>query len=49
MKSRVREEIILQSLTLSFRSDSVELIELNRKRSLSYVEDSVIEDRTNLT
>ncbi len=45
---RVREKITLQSLALSFRSVLVELNELDRKRSLSYVEDSAIEDRTKM-
>ena len=45
---RVREKITLQSIALRFRSDLVDLIELNRKRSLSYTEDSVSEDRTKM-
>ena len=45
---RVREKITLQFMALSFRSDLVELIELNRKHSLSYVEDSANEDRTKM-
>ena len=43
---RVREKITLQSIALRFRSDLVDLIELNRKHSLSYTEDTVSEDRT---
>ncbi len=46
---RVREKTTLQSIALRFRSDLVDLIELNRKRSLSYTEDSVSEDRTKMT
>ncbi|KAA3599184.1 MAG: hypothetical protein D8M57_07940 [Candidatus Scalindua sp. AMX11] len=34
---RVLDKITLQSIALRFRSDLVDLIELNRKRSLSYV------------
>ncbi len=45
---RVCKKITLQSLVLSFRSVLVELNELDRKRSLSYVEDSAIEDRTKM-
>ena len=45
---RVREKITLQFMALRFRSDLVELIELNRKHSLSYVEDSANEDRTKM-
>ncbi len=45
---RVREKIILQAIALKFRSDLVELIKLNRKRNLSYTEDSVSEDRTKM-
>ncbi len=42
---RVREKITLQSIALSFRSDFVDLIGLNRKRSLSYTEDSERKER----
>ena len=45
---RVREKITLQFMALRFRSELVELIELNRKHSLSYVEDSANEDRTKM-
>ncbi len=45
---RVQEKITLQLMALRFRLDLVELIELNRKRSLSYVEDSANEDRTRM-
>jgi len=45
---RVREKITLQFMALRFRLDLVELIELNRKHSLSYVEDSANEDRTKM-
>jgi len=45
---RVWEKITLLFMALSFRSDLVELIELNRKHSLSYVEDSANEDRTKM-
>ncbi len=37
-----------QFIALRFRSYLVDLIELNRKRSLSYTEDSVSEDRTKM-
>ncbi len=43
---RVREKITSQFIVLRFRSDLVDLIELNHKRSLSYTEDSASEDRT---
>ncbi len=46
--ARVREKITLQFMALRFRSGLVELIELNRKHSLSYVEDSANEDRTKM-
>ncbi len=46
---RVREKITLQSIALRFRPDLVDLIGLDRKRSLSYTEDSVREDRTKMT
>jgi hypothetical protein len=39
-------KINLPFIALRFRSDLVDLIELNRKRSLSYVEDLENEDRT---
>ncbi len=45
---RVRKKITLQFIALSFRSDLVEQIELNRKHSLSCVEDSANEDRTKM-
>jgi len=45
---RAREKITLQFIALRFRSDLVELIELNRKHSLGYVEDSANEDRTKM-
>ncbi len=45
---RVREKITLQFIALRFRLDLVDLIELDRKRSLSYTEDSVSEDRTKM-
>ncbi len=35
-------------MALRFRSDLVDLIELDRKHSQSYVEDSANEDRTNM-
>ncbi len=45
---RVLEKITLQSIALRFRLDLVDLIGLDRKRSLSYTEDSdsAREDRT---
>ncbi len=45
---RAWEKITLHFIALRFRSDLVDLIEPNRKRSLSYVEDSANEDRANL-
>ncbi len=45
---RVREKITLQSIALRFRSDLVDLIGLDRERSLSYTEDSEREDRTKM-
>ena len=42
----VREKTTLQSIVLRFRSDLIDLIGLDRKRSLSYTEDSTREDRT---
>ncbi len=48
LKIRVREKITLQSIALRFRSDLVDLIGLDRKRSLSYTEYSEREDRTKM-
>ncbi len=45
---RVREKITSQFIVLRFRSYLVDLIELNRRRSLSYTEDLVSEDRTKM-
>ncbi len=45
---RVREKITLQSIALGFGSYIVDLIGLDRKRSLSYIEDSAREDRTKM-
>ncbi len=45
---RVSEKITLQSIALRFRSELINLIGLDRKRSLSYTEDSVREDRTKM-
>ncbi len=45
---RVHEKITLQSIVLRFGSGLVDLIELNRKRSLSCVEDSANEDQTKM-
>ncbi len=42
---RVLEKITLQSIALSFRSDLVELIEQDRRCSLSYSEDAASEER----
>jgi phosphatidylethanolamine-binding protein (PEBP) family uncharacterized protein len=42
---RVREKTTLQSIALRFRSN---LVDLDRKRSLSYTEDSAREDRTKM-
>ncbi len=46
---RVREKITLQSIALRLWSDLVDLTGLDRKRSLSYTEDSAREDRTKMT
>jgi len=46
VKLRVWEKITLHFIALRFRSDLIDLIEPNRKRILSYVEDSANEDRT---
>ncbi len=43
---RVREKVTSQFIALRFRSDLADVIELNRKRSLSYTENSVSEYRT---
>ncbi len=43
---RVCEKITLQSIALRFRSDLIDLIGLDRKRSLSYTEDSARKDRS---
>jgi len=45
---RVREKITSQFIALRFSSDLDYLNELNRKRNLSYTEDSVSEDRTKM-
>jgi hypothetical protein len=45
---RVREKITSQFIELRFSSDLDYLNELNRKRNLSYTEDSVSEDRTKM-
>ncbi len=45
---RVREKITLQSIALRFRPDLVDMIGLDRKRSLSYTEDSAREDRAKM-
>ena len=45
---RVREKITLQSIALRFGPGLIDLIELDRKRSQSYVEDSASEDRTKM-
>ncbi len=45
---RVREKITLQSIALRFMPDLVDLIGLDRKRSLSHTEDSAREDRTKM-
>ncbi len=45
---RVHEKTTLQSITLRFRPDLADLIALDRKRSQSYTEDSVREDRRNM-
>jgi len=45
---RVREKITFQFIALRFSSDLDYLNELNRKRNLSYTEDSVSEDRTKM-
>ncbi len=42
------KKITLKFIALRFRSDLVDLIALDRKRSLSYTEDSVSEDRTKM-
>ncbi len=41
-------KITLKFIALRFRPDLVDLIALDRKRSLSYTEDSVSEDRTKM-
>ncbi len=44
----IREKITSLFIALRFRSYLVDLIELNRRRSLSYTEDSVSEARANM-
>ncbi len=45
---RIREKITSLFIALRFRSYLVDLIELNRRRSLSYTEDSVNEARAKM-